>query len=565
MNWFYHLKIAQKLIAAIAAVLALTVALGVFCFLQLQHLNRVNSEIMQRWAPAVRNVLLIKADLLRFRTYELQHALSTQAGEFDYYETQMNNEMAQLLAAVESYAQAPKSDAEQAGFQQFRAALDSYRAAARQVVALNRSGNRAAALAVLRGDSRKYNFEASGLVAGLVAAGEAGSEAAAASAAAAYAKSRTMISGLIAATVVLGMLLAAWVARLISQPLRQAVDIARRVAGGDLRTVAVSGWRDETGELLRALNGMNQRLRQMVGQVRSGADTVAAASEQISAGNADLASRTERQAASLEETAATMEQLTVTVGHNADKAAQAHSLMERTAAQAHSAEEAVGAMLATMDGIDASSRRIGDIVGVMDGIAFQTNLLALNAAVEAARAGEQGRGFAVVAGEVRSLAQRSAQSAREIKQLIAASIEQVGEGSRVVHGAGATIAGVTGGVRRVAGLVAEISAGNREQSIGLQQVNHTLSELDGATQQNAALVEQSLAALVSLGEQAQRLTRSVDVFRLRDTQQDASEGVIDMALEPAPAAAAPGWPVRRAGAPRRPRAAAHPVYVAGVV
>jgi methyl-accepting chemotaxis protein len=553
MNWFYHLKIAQKLIAAIAAVLALTVALGVFCFLQLRHLNSVNSDITQRWAPAVRNVLLIKSDLLRFRTYELQHALSTQAVEFDYYETQMNEEMARLLAAVEAYGQAPKSGTEQADFLKFRSALDSYRSAVRQVVAQGRAGNHGGALAQVRGESRKYNFEASDLVARLVAAGEAGSDAAAASAASAYARSRTMISGLIAATVILGMLLAGWVARLISRPLHQAVEIARRVAAGDLRSVAVTGWRDETGELLRALNGMNMRLQQMVGQVRGGADTVAAASSQISAGNEDLAIRTERQAASLEETAATVEQLTVTVGHNADKAAQAHSLMERTAADAQHAEQAVGAMLATMDGIDASSRRIGDIVGLMDGIAFQTNLLALNAAVEAARAGEQGRGFAVVAGEVRSLAQRSAQSAREIKDLIAASIEQVGEGSRAVRGAGATIAGVTGGVRRVAGLVADISAGNREQSIGLQQVNQTLSELDGATQQNASLVEESLAAVVSLGEQAQRLTRSVDVFRLRDAEQE--EGVIEMDSSPAPARS----PARRAQAPVRP------AYVAGGV
>jgi methyl-accepting chemotaxis protein len=553
MNWFYHLKIAHKLLAAVAAVMALTVALGVFCFLQLQHLHRVNEDITQRWAPAVRNVLLVKASLLRFRTYELQHVLSSQPVEFDYYEAQMNGEMAEMRRALALYAAVPKSGAEQADFAKFRLALDSYGAAVRQVVQLDRAGNHAGAMTLLRGESRTYNFEATDLVGRLVAAGEQGSDAAAASAASAYAKSRSMISALIAATVVLGMLLAGWVARLISRPLQEAVDIARRVAGGDLRAVAKTCWRDETGDLLRALNGMNARLQQMVGQVRGGADTVAAASAQIGAGNADLASRTERQAASLEETAATMEQLTVTVGHNADKAEQAHGLMERTAAEAQQAERAVGAMLATMEGIDASSRRIGDIVGLMDGIAFQTNLLALNAAVEAARAGEQGRGFAVVAGEVRVLAQRSAQSAREIKQLIAASIEQVGEGSRVVRGAGSTIGAVTGGVQRVAGLVADISSGSREQSIGLQQLNATLAELDGATQQNATLVEESLAATLSLGEQAQRLTRSVDLFRLRDAEPD--ESVIDMAVP----AAAPARGPLRGGAVRRP------VYVAGVV
>ncbi|MGV7206528.1 methyl-accepting chemotaxis protein [Oxalobacteraceae bacterium A2-2] len=552
MNWFHHLKIAHKLIAAVAAVLVLTAALGVFCFLQLQHLNRVNGEITQRWSPATRSVLEIKAGLLRFRTYELQHVLSREAGEFDYYEAQMKAQMATLMAAVQDYADQPRAAGAQAEFLSFRSALESYRAAARRVVALDRAGDHAGALALVRGESRQYNFQAAGLVNQLVQANEAGSAAAAASAAQAYARSRTLIVGLVAATVALGMLLAAWVAARIAGPLRMAVEVAQRVASGDLRSGAMVEWRDETGELLRALHAMNLQLQQMVGQVRAGADSVAAASAQISAGTGDLARRSERQAAALEQTAATVGQLTATVCHNADQSVRAHAVMEQTAQVAQEAETAVQGIRSTMDGIAGAARRIGDIVGVMDGIAFQTNLLALNASVEAARAGEQGRGFAVVAGEVRSLAHSSAQSAREIRQLIAASLAQVEQGGQVVHRASAVINEVTAGVRQVAALVADISVGNREQSSGLRQVNASLAELDGNTQQNAALAEESLAATVSLSGQAQRLARSVDLFRLADP---AGQDVIEMEA------------VRKVRPPRAARQPAprRPAYVAGLV
>jgi len=517
MKWFHHLKIAHKLTLNVAAVLALMIVLGVFCFLQLQHLHGVTADITGRWSPAVREVLTIKADLQRFRTYELQHALSESPRDFAYYEEQMAQKMADIERATSVYTALPKAQAEHAAFDQFVLAVSDYRAAVAKVIALDRAGEHAAATALIRGESRRHNFRATDLIDQLVHANEQGSSDAAASAAAAYDRSRNMIAGLILAAVALGMLLTGAVARGIAAPLRHAVQLARRVADGDLRSdsQARNSWsRDETGELLHALDDMTTKLQRTVGQVRTGADTIAAASSQITAGTADLAGRTERQAANLEETASTVEQLTATVGHNADKAAQAHALMDQTAGVTDSAERAVHALLSTMDGIDASSRQIGQIIGVMDGIAFQTNLLALNAAVEAARAGEQGRGFAVVAGEVRGLAQRSAQSARDIKQLIDATLERIAAGSQNVHAASKTIDEVAGSVRRTALLVAEISEGNREQSLGLAQVNQTLAGMDGVTQQNAALAEQSLSACVSLKDQAGQLAHSVSVFRL---------------------------------------------------
>jgi methyl-accepting chemotaxis protein len=514
MNWFRNLKIAKKLNVVVAAVLAMMMALGVFSVFQLYELDRVTNEIDHRWAPGVRNALDIKYGLTRFRTFELFHVVSTEPDILRKYEQDMENQMQQVQASLSAYAAQPRSSAELDIVAQLQVSMNAYRGAVRQVVALSRHGDDAGALAVVRGESRKYDFEAMALIDKLVAINEAGSAQAALSADQTYRHARHLIFAFMAGALVLGLLLAARVARMISVPLARAVDVARRVAEGDLRVDADIAGRDETAELLRAMNQMSTNLQRMVIQVRGGTDTIATASAQISAGTSDLSQRTEGQAATLEETAATVEELTTTVANNADKAEQAHKLMDQTAAVAREAEVAVSAVTATMERISASSRRIGDIVGLMDGIAFQTNLLALNAAVEAARAGEQGRGFAVVASEVRALAQRSAQSAKEIKDLIAQSLTEVNGGGQAVKNASATIDDVVQGVLRGATLMGDISSGTREQSLGLQLVNRTLASMDSVTQQNATLVEESLAAIVSLQEQAERLARSVSVFKL---------------------------------------------------
>lgn len=306
-------------------------------------------------------------------------------------------------------------------------------------------------------------------------------------------------------------------ARSITVPVAQAVQASDAIGRGDLSYPIPEGHGDEIGRLLRTLRSMQAGLTRVVASVRANSESVAGASSQIAQGNHDLSQRTEEQAGALQQTAATMEQLNTTVGNTADSARQANQLAKGASAVAAQGGEVVGQVVSTMEGISESSRRIGDIIGVIDGIAFQTNILALNAAVEAARAGEQGRGFAVVAAEVRSLAQRSAEAAKEIKTLIERSVEQVEQGTVLVDHAGKTMGEIVGSIQRVTDIVAEITSATVEQSSGISQVGDAVSQMDQVTQQNAALVEESAAAAESLRQQAQQLVQAVAVFKLPNT------------------------------------------------
>jgi len=300
----------------------------------------------------------------------------------------------------------------------------------------------------------------------------------------------------------------------ITGPIRQSVRIAQRVAAGDLSGhIEVKG-RDETGQLLQALKDMNDALANIVGEVRAGATTISSASQQIASGNADLSARTEEQASSLEETASSMEEMTSTVRQNAGSSRQANQLAQEAAAVAAKGGAVMGQVVGTMAAINESSKKVVDIIGLIDGIAFQTNILALNAAVEAARAGEQGRGFAVVAAEVRTLAQRSAQAAKEIKVLIDDSVRKAGAGSALVEQAGATAQELAESIRRVTDLMGGISAASQEQTAGIEQINQALTQMDQVTQQNASLVEEVAAASEGLREEAIRLAQVVGVFKL---------------------------------------------------
>lgn len=330
----------------------------------------------------------------------------------------------------------------------------------------------------------------------------------------AYQLARNLLIGFVSVSLLGGVLLGWLVTISITSPIKEAMGLARAAADGDLTVRHLSVRRDETGQLLEALSLMNQNLASVVSGVREGSESIATGSAQIASGNNDLSQRTEQQAANLEETAASMEEIRATVRNNSETARQASAMAESASAAAAKGGAVVNEVVKTMEQITTSSKRIGDITGVIDGIAFQTNILALNAAVEAARAGEQGRGFAVVAAEVRSLAQRSASAAREIKTLIGASAESVSRGSKLVSDAGGTMTDIVSQVRRVALLISEISEATSQQTTGIDQVGDAITDLDRVTQQNAALVEEAAAAAESLKVQAARLLESVSVFKL---------------------------------------------------
>ncbi|GAB2872770.1 methyl-accepting chemotaxis protein [Pseudoduganella ginsengisoli] len=381
------------------------------------------------------------------------------------------------------------------------------------------------------------------------------------------AQSRNLQLLLAALTVAFSIGFAWWLTSGITGPISEAVRVARRVADGDLTGDAAKGEaayaRDETGQLLLALEQMHAGLVRIVAQVRTGTECITAASTQIASGNLNLSSRTEQQASSLEETASSMEQLTSTVRQNADNAREANTMAGAASTVARKGGGAVSDVVGTMHSIEESSRRIVDIIAVIDGIAFQTNILALNAAVEAARAGEQGRGFAVVASEVRNLAQRSAAAARDIKTLISDSVSKVNEGARHVEQAGATMDEVVAAIERVTAIMGDITSASQEQSDGIDQINLAITAMDNATQQNAALVEEAAAAAQAMREQADRLADAVAVFKL-DGHAAAMQQPAPPRQGPVPRpAAAPAVPyeqgaslVARAGGKRAEPAAA---------
>ena len=514
MGWFYDLKIGNKLLVAFALVIAMTCLLGVFSITQLVKVNQASTDIATNWLPAVRYLGQMQASLARYRISEATHILLADEAEMAATDKSMATRLATLRKQQASYAALVSEPDEKRIYGTLQQTLDDYLASSAKLTGLSHGGQKDEARGLFRGGSNKLYREANEQLDALIKINDDGSSASDQSASATFVMSRRMIIAMQVAVIVVALAMALWVARIVAGPLGDAVGVARRVADGDLTAHIVASSGDETGQLMHSLRDMNDSLLRVVGQVRGGTDAIATASAEIASGNLDLSARTEGQASSLEQTASAMEQLTSTVRQNADNARQANQLAQSASGVASDGGRVVGEVIATMESISGASRKIVDIIGVIDGIAFQTNILALNAAVEAARAGEQGRGFAVVATEVRNLAQRSAAAAREIKALIDDSVRQVDAGTALVQQAGSTMSQVVSSVQRVTDVVAEISSASEEQRSGIEEVNKAITQMDEVTQQNAALVEQAAAAAAALQEQAASLAGVVSQFRL---------------------------------------------------
>jgi methyl-accepting chemotaxis protein len=539
---FRNFRISVRLSGGFGILMALMLVMILVSIIRFSSIGNANSKIIdQDWvSAAAANAIDAAAREDARRTLAL-FILPDQAARAQSY-ARIDADKKAIDAALDSLAKLVASADGKTALSKIQAARIVYAASFIKVAELVEAGNRDDAAKMMNAETFPALDALLGEIKTLINLQKKQVEASGAEAAQDIDASRLLMLGLGLAAFLASIALAYSLTRSITVPLNEALAVAQKVALGDLtQTIRVSTT-DETGNLLQALKDMNESLVRIVGEVRAGTDTIGTASGQIATGNLDLSSRTEAQAGSLEKTASSMEELTSTVKQNADNARQANQLVVSASGVAVKGGAVVGQVVQTMGSIKESSRKIVDIIGVIDGIAFQTNILALNAAVEAARAGEQGRGFAVVATEVRNLAQRSAAAAKEIKALIGDSVEKVDGGSKLVDEAGATMNEIVTSVKRVADIMSEITAASQEQSLGIEQVNQAIAQMDEATQQNAALVEEAAAAAKSMQDQAGNLSMVVSVFKLA---QDSTQNLVQTSAHLA-------TPVARHQAPRSP-------------
>ncbi len=511
-----NVRIGKRLALAFATVLALLCFSAGFGLLQMARINANVQDLNGNWLPSITRLAAMHDAANLARRLSMRAVLNTDEAGRAASHRERAAAIQAFDAAARSYETSITGDTERSLYQAIRASWTAYLEADSALMRAADAGEaeHAAARALAVGDAATRFVALSEAISKDIAFNQDGGGDAAEAAAASYRDGLTISLAVVAAALGIGITLAWQVTRSITTPIAEAVRATEDVAAGDLTVQIHATGRDEPADLLRAMGRMVTQLGQLVGQVRDSSESIATGSREIAQGNADLSSRTESQASSLQQTAASMEELTSSVAQSAASAGQASRMATDASGAASEGGQAVGELVTTMQGISDASRRIEDIIGVIDTIAFQTNILALNAAVEAARAGEQGRGFAVVASEVRALAQRSASAAREIKGLIQASVERVGTGARQAQGAGEVMQRVVAQVGQVDTLIREISAATQEQNGGIQQVGGAVTHLDQVTQQNAALVEQSAAAAESLNGQAQQLARLVSQFRV---------------------------------------------------
>ncbi|WP_150698777.1 methyl-accepting chemotaxis protein [Pandoraea terrae] len=513
------MKVFNKLLAAFLMVVAMLIGVGVFAIYELSRVNDQAVEIRDNWLPSVQSSAAMAGSLGEFRNGELQHVQSTTDADMTKYEKQMDNALANYRKADSIYAKLITEPEERQLYSDIGKLLTDYLNEHAKIIALSRQNKNEEALQLVRGDASRLRHAIDDKLKRIVEINVDGSERSGKEAAQIYAAARLAVLIVLGVATVLGIALAYVIARGLTKQLGgepgDAATLASEIANGNLLAQVHLHPRDRSS-LMFSLAAMKDQLTNIMRGIKVSSDAIAVAADEIAQGNTNLSQRTEEQAASLEETAASMEELTATVRHNADNAKQAATLAANASAVATRGGETVGRVVDTMHGISESSSKVAEIIGVIDSIAFQTNILALNAAVEAARAGEQGRGFAVVAGEVRTLAQRSAAAAKEIKSLIDQSVARVDMGAKLVEEAGGTITEIVRSVKRVTDIVGEISSASGEQRTGIEQVNTAVGQMDEVTQQNAALVEEASAAAQSLAEQAKILRDAVAVFRVSD-------------------------------------------------
>ncbi len=516
-NFVANLRIGLQLSLAFAVVLCLTALSGGAAVLNLALVNQTSTELAHKWLPLVGHASSARIAVLEFRELELKHTRAADASYRTEYEDKMKEASALATTQMGALTALLREPDELKAAEQFHAKWKDYLTVNQRVVSLGKADKVDDARDIADGAAKIAVDDAIAAVDAVTTMAFSRGKAAAEHADLVFARSRLWTAGMVAVALVVGVLLSVLITRRLLAQLggepAAAAQVARAVAAGNLSTPIHLRAGDSTS-LMARLQHMQASLADVVATVRQGSERVAQASDEIAQGNQELSDRTDQQASALQQTAASMSQLGGTVRQNADNARQADELAKSATSVAQQGGEVVSRVVQTMAGINESSRRIGDIIGVIDGIAFQTNILALNAAVEAARAGEQGRGFAVVASEVRSLAHRSAEAAREIKGLIATSVQRVEDGSKLVDEAGRTMTEVVSSISRVTALMTDISAASREQSAGVNQVSGAVTQMDNATQQNAALVQQSAAAAGSLREQAQDLVNVVAAFKL---------------------------------------------------